>query len=160
MQTTWRRIIGQGLVAGLIGFVTVGLLFAIVNAVAGRSPFYTSALLGATLFHGATDPAQVAVTPENVLAYNGLHLLVFLGFGAVAAALATLADRGAHLWYVSLFFFVFITFHLEGVVQAFAEPMRAALSDTAIWGAGFAASAAMLAFLLWQHPRIRAHQAW
>ena len=160
MQATSRRIIGQGVMAGVIGFVTIALLFALVNIVSGRSPFYTSALLGATLFHGATDPAQVAVTPQNVLAYSGLHLLVFLAFGALAAALAALADRGSHLWYVSLFFFVFVTFHLEGVVQSFAYPMREALSAAAIWGAGFAASAAMLGFLIWRHPRIRTRQAW
>lgn len=160
MKATWRRTISQGLVAGIIGFVTVAAVFAVANIIAGRSVFYTSALLGATLFYGATDPTQVVVTPANVLAYNGLHLIVFVAFGVLAAALAAIADRGAQLWYVSLFFFVFFTFHLAGAVQSFAEPMRAALSDVAIWGAAIAAGAAMLAFLLWQHPRIRSRQAW
>lgn len=160
MNGTWRRVIGQGLVAGFIGFVTVAVVFAVVNVGMGRSPFHTSALLGAALFYGATDPAQVAVTPAPVLSYNGLHLLVFLAFGIVAAGLAGMADRGQQLWYVALFFFIFLSFHLEGAVQLFAAPMRPVLSDTAIWGAGIAAAAAMAAYLLWRHPKIRARQPW
>jgi hypothetical protein len=95
-----------------------------------------------------------------VLVYNGLHLVVFLAFGVAAAALAALADRGQQLWYVALFFFIFISFHLEAAVQIFAAPMRAVLSDAVVWGAGIAASAAMLGYLLWRHPRVRAKQGW
>lgn len=160
MRSTWRRIVSQGMVAGFLGFVTVGVVFAVANVTAGRSPFYTAALLGASLLHGATDAAQVAVTPANVLAYNGLHLIVFLAFGMVAAALAALADQGRQLWYVALFFFLFFSFHLEGAVQLFAAPMRPVLSDFAIWGAGIAASAAMVVYLVRVHPRIRARQPW
>jgi hypothetical protein len=160
MSESWRRTIVQGLVAGFIGFVTVAVVFAVANLVAGRSPFYTSALLGATLFYGATDPAQVTVTAASVLAYNGLHLIVFVAFGVLASALAALADRGWQLWFVAFFFFLFFSFHLEGAVQAFAAPVRPALSDAAIWGAGIAASAAMAAYLLWMHPQIRARQSW
>ncbi|MHB1224686.1 MAG: hypothetical protein ACYC2G_11700 [Gemmatimonadaceae bacterium] len=93
-------------------------------------------------------------------AYSGLHLLVFLALGVAAAALAALAERGQQLWYVALFFFIFISFHLEGAVQSFAEPMQSVLSEAAIWGAGVAGSTAMLTYLLWRHPRIRARQAW
>jgi hypothetical protein len=160
MRTTWRRTIAQGLVAGAVGFLTVAVVFGAANVTAGRSPLYTAALLGATLFHGATDPAQVAVTPANVLAYTGLHLAVFLAFGVLTAALAALADRGRQLWFVALFFLIFVSFHLEGAVQLFAAPMRPVLSDLAIWGAGIAASAAMALYLLWVHPRIRARQSW
>jgi hypothetical protein len=160
MNAVSRRTIAQGLIAGGIGFGTVVLVFAIANILAGRSPFYTSALLGTALFTEITDPALVTVTPSTVLAYNGVHLMAYLAFGVVAAALASLADRGQQLWYVSLFFYLFVSFHLYGAVQAFAVPMRPALSDTAIWVAGGAASVAMAAYLLWKHPRMRARQSW
>jgi hypothetical protein len=160
MNAAWRRIIAQGLIAGGIGFGMVVVIFAIANLLAGRSPFYTSALLGAALFTEITDPALVAVTASTVLAYNGVHLMAYLAFGVVASALASLADRGRQLWYVSLFFYLFVSFHLYGAVQAFAAPMRPALSDGAIWLAGGAASVAMAAYLLWQHPQMRARQSW
>ena len=160
MSPKWRETIGQGVTAGLIGFATVASFFALANVLAGKSPFYTAALLGAAVFHGATDPSRVAVSPENVLLYNGLHLVTFLAFGVIASALARLADRGAQLWYVGLFFFIFVAFHLVGVAQGLATPMRSAISDVAVWGAGMLASGAMAAYLLWQHPRIRAGESW
>lgn len=160
MRDTWGKIIGQGVIAGLIGFVTVGLIFAIANVFEGRSPFYTAALFGAAMFHGITDPARVAVTPENVLVYNGLHMVTFIVFGLITSALAYVADRGRQLWFVALFFLIFISFHLEAMVQGFAMPMRASISDVAVWGAGLVASVLMGAYLLWQHPQIRTRQAW
>lgn len=160
MKNTWRKVLEQGSVAGLIGFAAVAVIFAALNLAQGKSPFYTAALLGASLFYGATDPAQVAVAPASVFAYNGLHLVVFLIFGLAASALALMADQGKHLWYVGLFFFMFISFHLEGFVQALSYPMRQAIPDMAVWGAGIAASLAMAAYILSQHPRIRAPQPW
>lgn len=160
MSPKWREAMGQGVAAGLIGFATVALFFALANVIGGRSPFYTAALLGATVFHGATDPSRVAVTPENVLLYNGLHLVTFLAFGVIASALAVLADRGAQLWYVGLFFFIFVAFHLIGFAQGLAMPMRAAIGDATVWVAGLAASLTMAAYILWRHPRIRAGESW
>ena len=160
MNAAPRRTIGLGLIAGGIGFATTVLVFAIANVLAGRSPFYTAALLGTALFTDITDPAMVAVTPSMVLAYNGVHLIAYLAFGLLASALASLAARGRQLWYVSLFFYLFLSFHLYGAVQAFATPMRPALSGVSIWLAGGAGSFAMAAYLLWKHPRIRAPQAW
>jgi hypothetical protein len=160
MNTTWRKTIRQGLIAGSIGFLTVAIVLAVSDLAMGRSPLFTPALLGATIFHGATDPAQVSVTAANVLQYTALHLVVFVAFGVAMAALALLADRGWQLWFVVLFFFIFVSFHLGASVQAFAMPMRSALSDAAIWGAGIAASVAMALYLLWSHPRVRARQSW
>ena len=160
MKNTWRKVLEQGAVAGLIGFAAVAVIFAALNLAQGRSPFYTAALLGASLFYGATDPAQVAVAPPAVFAYNGLHLVVFLAFGIIASALAIVADRGRQLWYVALFFFLFVSFHLEGFVQALSYPMRQAIPEVAVWSAGIAASLAMGAYILRQHPRMRAPQPW
>lgn len=160
MRKTWRSIAVQGLLAGVVGFFTVAIAFAAVNLVAGRSPWYTAGLLGAALFDGAREPATVAMTSANVLAYSALHLAVFLAFGVVGAALAALADRGWQLWFVGVFFFLFISFHLEAAVQAIAAPMSDAISAAAIWGAGLAATVLMGAYILWAHPRIRARQRW
>lgn len=160
MTTNWRGIITQGIVAGLLGFAAVALVFALVNLGAGRSPFYSAAVLGSTLFYGVTDPALVRVTPATVLAYNGLHLVVFLGFGILAAALAALADRGWQLWFVALFFFIFVSFHLIAAVQGLAAPMRSALSDTMVWGAGLVASVAMALYIVRGHPGMRSAQPW
>jgi hypothetical protein len=160
MRTDWKKTIGKGFVAGALGFGTVAIVFAVSNLAAGRSPLFTAALLGATLLGQVSDPTLVSVTASSVLAYSALHLAVFLMFGIAAAALIAFADRGSQLWYVSLFFFVFFSFHLAGAVQAFALAVQPLLSEVAIWAAGVGASIAMAAYLIWRHPRVRAHQAW
>lgn len=159
-MTTRSEIVEQGLVAGVIGFATVATVMAVANVMAGRSPFYTAALLGGALFYGVTDPSQVTISAGPVFAYNGLHLMVFIGFGMVAAALATLADRGWQLWFIALFFFIFLSFHLFAVVQGIATPLRESLSAGLVWGAGTVASILMAWYLIRVHPRLREVQQW
>lgn len=160
MPQKWMRIALQGLFAGLIGYLTVAIVFAAVNLVMGRSPFHTAAVMGAALFYGVKDPAGVAIRPEYVIAFNGVHLLAFMAFGVAASALADLADRGWQLWYVSTFFFIFVAFHLLAAAQALATPMRVMIPDIAVWMAGLAASALMGWYLFRVHPRMHAPQPW
>lgn len=160
MRESVRRVLGQGTVAGVLGYLIVAGIFAVVNLAAGHSPFRTAAELGAALFYGVHDPAQVAVTPAYVFAYNGAHLMVFLLFGLAAAWLASLADRGMQLWYVALFFFLFVSFHLIAGVQALAVPMQEAISATMVWVAGIAAALVMAAYLVWAHPSLRHAERW
>jgi hypothetical protein len=160
MRSKWLAMLREGIVAGVIGYGTTIVLFAIANVLSGRPVLHTAAVLGAALVYGIRDPMQVVVTPAYVLAYNGAHLIVFLALGIVGAALARLADRGAQLWYVGLFFFIFISFHLIAIVQVVAYPMRSLINDAAIWIAGITAGLLMIGSLLRAHPTIRARQPW
>jgi hypothetical protein len=160
MREEQTKVLSQGLVAGLIGYGVVAAVFAVANLLAGRSIFYTAALLGGSLFYGVHDPARITVTAEYVFAYNGAHLLVFLVFGFVSAWLASLSERFTQFWYVGLFFFLFVAFHIVAAMQALAIPVQQAISGWAIWTAGGAAAAAMAAFLLSVHPRIRMGESW
>ena len=153
-------MIVQGSIAGLIGFATVAVTLAIVNVVAGRPPLHTAALLGSALFGGGEDPSDVALRAGPILGYSVVHLAVFAVFGIAAAALASLADRGWQLWFVALFFFIFISFHLYAAVQALAAPGVGGLSGIVVWTAGFAASLLMAWYLVRSHPRLRSSQAW
>ncbi|MGA9836426.1 MAG: hypothetical protein WBQ26_03825 [Gemmatimonadaceae bacterium] len=154
------RMLSEGVVAGLIGYLTVALVFAGANLIEGRSMFYTAALLGANLFYGIQDPAQVTISAQYVFAYNGAHLMVFLGFGLVSAWLASLAERAPQFWYVALFFFFFVAFHIVAAMQAVAVPVQNAISGPAIWAAGAAAALLMAVYLLFAHPKIRAGESW
>ena len=160
MSERTSRLLGQGVVAGLIGYATVAIVFALANLFVDRSPFHTAAVLGATMFYGATDPSTIAVLPAYVLAFNGVHMLTFLVFGLIGAWLAELADRGEQLWYFSLFFWMFVAFHMVGAAQMLAVPLESVISAVAIWLAGLAASALMALFLLRVHPLLRKAQAW
>lgn len=156
MNPDRSTMLWQGLLAGLIGYSTTVISFAVGNVVVGHSPFYTPALLGGALFYGVRDLAGVVVWAGPVLAYNGFHLVVFLVLGAFASWLAQVAERGPHLWYVGVTFYIFVAFHLYGVAFALPAPLRDALLGWGTMMCGMLASLAMALFLLWAHPRLRA----
>lgn len=160
MKEASIRVLQHGAVAGLVGYLTVALVFATANVVTGQSPFHTAAVLGATLFYGASDPASVTVLPAYVFAFNGLHLMAFLAFGVCGAWLAALAARGAQLWYFALFFWIFVATHLIGAAQVFALPLEATIPGAAVWSAGMAAALIMALYLYRANPALRAPQAW
>lgn len=160
MQEARSKMLTEGLLTGLLGYAVVAFVFAAANVISGRSPFYTAALLGGALFYGITDPSQITVTAPYVFAYNGAHLVVFLAFGLASAWLASVSERLTQFWYVGLFFFFFIAFHIVAAMQALAIPVQHAISGWAIWMAGAAAAAAMAALLLSMHPKIRAGESW
>ena len=155
MKPERTEVFAQGLVAGLAGYATVAVFFAIVNLIAGRSVFHTAALLGSALFYGLRDPAQLVIAPGPVLSYNGLHLVIFLCLGTIAAWLAYLAEKGPELWYVGAVAFIFMAFHTFGFFLALTQPVRAALAPWLMLAAGGIGCAAMAAYLVWVHPRIR-----
>ena len=160
MSERSARLLVQGAVAGVIGYVTVAIVFGFANLFVGRSFFHTAAVIGATLFYGVTDPTTVTVTAAYVLAFNGLHLATFLVFGVIGAWLAELADRGDQLWYLSLMFWMLVALHMIGAAQMLAVPLENVISAAAIWIAGIAASVAMAVFLLSEHPMLRKAQSW
>ncbi|MCC6774803.1 MAG: hypothetical protein IT360_26755 [Gemmatimonadaceae bacterium] len=160
MKDSSLRILRQGVVAGLIGYAIVAVVFAIANLATGKSPFHTAAALGAMMFYGVPDASTVTVTPAYVIAFNGLHLATFLVLGVVGAWLAALAMKGRQLWYFSLFFWIAVAYHVMGVAQVFAIPLGALLPAAAVWAAGIGASMAMVFYLVRANPGIRAKQSW
>ena len=154
------RILSQGLTAGLIGYTALALLVALADVLGGASPVRTASVLGASLFYGVTDPAELALEPAYVVAYNVAHLLVFLMLGVLASALTALADRRNHLWFVSACFHLFIAFHAIAFVQALSEEMEELVAARTIWAGGIAASLAMAGYVVWTHPRMRRSPGW
>jgi hypothetical protein len=101
-----KRMLADGLVAGLIGYVMVVALFMAVDLITGRAAFHTAVVLGEALFSGVTVPGSVAGQWAPILAFNGVHLLAVLGFGFFAAWLMYEAEQHPQFWYVALFLFL------------------------------------------------------
>jgi hypothetical protein len=155
MKPERSELLFQGWVAGLLGYATVALFFAVENLIVGRSPFYTAGLLGQAYFYGLRDLSQLAIAPGPVLAFNGLHLIVFLVLGMLVAALAFLSEQGHQLWYVSAVFFLFIALHMLGFLVVLTEGVRAAVAPWTLVVAGVLACVAMGAYLLASRPELR-----
>jgi hypothetical protein len=158
-MSTRERILYEGLIAGLIGYVIIVLFFAAWNLLQGHSPFYTAALLGDALFYAGDDGTRFAVEPGPVLAFNGVHMLLLISFGVAAAWLAALAERGTQLWYVGAIAFVFILIHLIGGMVWMSAPLRAEIPAWAVGVSTLLAAGALTAYLWWAHPRLHHGQA-
>lgn len=155
MHPHTQKVLAAGLYAGLIGYGTVVVVVAVLNLLAGRSPFYTAALFGAALFYGLTDPATLVVAPGPVLSYNMVHLLAFLGLGMGASWLVALAERYPTAQYLVLVTFIFIAFHVYAFLALLATPL---LGGEAWWhvGVGTLAAAVLMGWYLWRrYPLIK-----
>jgi hypothetical protein len=149
-----RTILGEGLIAGFIGYVAVVLVIAAGDLLQGRPPFHTAGMLGSLLFYDVDDPtAGLALWPGPVLAFNGVHLLVMLLFGTFLAWLVSLAEGGPELWYVSLVALLFVLLHVLGLPPLL--PDGAAVSPWLVAIATTLAVVAMGGFLWRAHPLLR-----
>jgi hypothetical protein len=147
-----QRVLVEGLIAGLIGFVTIAAVFALFSVLQGRSPFHVAALLGTYLFFDMPAANAVAVSPGPVLAYNGAHLLVFLVAGFAMAALAAVLERAPEAWILGLLAVIFVVGHIFGLPFWFSDPVRTALPLWLVTAATILAGAAMSVYLWRAHP--------
>ena len=155
MRRETRFILNGGLVAGVIGYGTVVVVMAALNAVLGRSPFYTAALFGSALFYDLRDPAMLVITPGPVLAYNMAHMLAFLALGTGASWLVTLSERNPAAQYFVLVVLIFVAFHVYGALLLFAQPLLGLSGWWEIGVGSLAAAAAMGAYFWLAHPFLR-----
>ena len=148
-----RRILKEGLIAGLIGAASVALWFLLVDTLASR-PFYTPAVLGSAASLGLRDPSLVVINLQSVGAYTVFHLLAFFAVGVVAAVLATEAEHSTHvLWWVAEFFIVF-EFAFYAAVAVVFTPLLAELAWINVAVGNFIAAAGMGWYLWKAHPLI------
>jgi hypothetical protein len=144
-----RRQLREGIIAGLIGAALVAVWFLVFDLAQGH-PFRTPALLGAALFEGLRDPAQLQGTMAVVLGYSVLHVIAFALFGILCATvLAALEREPVLIWaFIALFasFEVFF-FVLQGVVGS----MLGSLVGWSVLAGNLLASAGMLGYFFIGH---------
>lgn len=145
----------EGTVAGIIGASSVALWFLMVDSIAGR-PFFTPAILGASLFDllGGSFGGRGLAT--NVVAYTVIHFAAFIAIGIIAATGMNMLDRRPSLLvgFVALFF----VFEL-GVLGVVALLSRSPLFGTIAWyqlGAANLLAAYFMGRYLWRahHPAV------
>lgn len=155
MRTDTRTILAGGLFAGLLGYVVVVVVMAVLNAVVGRSAFHTAAMFGSAIFYGLEDPAALRIAPGPVLAYNMLHVLAFLALGMLTSWLVAKAEEYPIARFVILIVLIFVAAHVYGAGVIFAQPL---LGPSAWWELGIGSVAAAVAmgwYLLRLHPALR-----
>jgi hypothetical protein len=149
-----RTWVAEGLVAGLIGYVTIVVMFGAINLVGGDPLFQTATMLGSALFYGARDAAGAVAGPGPIIAYNGIHILVSLIIGAGAAWLIFQTERNRPLWFVVFFIFLAGFIYSVALMGVLAAEVVAILSWPAIVMANVAAGLTAGGYLWWRHSRL------
>ncbi|HLC42871.1 MAG TPA: hypothetical protein VJO34_14760 [Methylomirabilota bacterium] len=109
MELFERRVLREGIIAGLLGAAIVAVWFLIVDALAGQ-PFATPAYLWGAIFKGLRDPHTIQVSARAVFGYTVLHLFAFAAFGLLCAMLIAAAEQDSA--YVSASLVLFGCFQL------------------------------------------------
>jgi hypothetical protein len=157
MSVNRSRVLREGFVAGLIGAAVVAVFFGIVNVLGGHSPFHTVDLLGRALV-GEPAPGGPGYQAGPALAYNGLHLLVFIVIGVALAWLTAKTEERPAFWYLAFFALVAAFVYEFFFMLMLSGPVLGGLPWGAVAGANAVAIVGMVGYLLRVHPALR-HEA-
>ncbi len=124
MKPDRARILSEGLITGLLGYAVVVVFYGILNLVTGLSFFSTAARLGAGLVSPESNSAVGAV-----LAFNGLHVVVFLLVGLLVAWLVMQMERRPSFFVLALFMGVIGLFAVMAAFLSFAARSGVETSD-------------------------------
>ncbi len=154
MAASRERIVFEGLVAGVLAYVAVAVVFAVADLLLGRALFATPAALGGILFYGAREPSAL-VSAGPVAAANGVHILLSVALGLVAALLVEETERHPQFFYATFAMVVFFLFASTAVLLG----IPSAITRAAPWAVILVANVLGLAVAgvyLWRaHPGLR-----
>ena len=139
----------DGAVAGLIGAAIVAVWFLFMDAVT-RLPLYTPTVLGEGLFlgeQGLSPNAGEQVSLKLTLMYSGVHGLVFMVLGVIAAYLLLLPKRKLHFGLAFLALFVVLELGFISTAFVLAKPVLDELAWPIVLIGNFLAAAGMACYL-------------
>jgi hypothetical protein len=143
---TRRRMLTEGVIAGVIGYAAIALFYAALDITTGRPAWATARLLGT----GLVDPAVTSGTQlAPVLAFNALHLLVLLVVGTVGSFLLHETQRHPGFWPLTAFIGALGLVLLEAAFVVFTPD--SAVRGWSLVAANALAAACMAAFFLTAH---------
>jgi hypothetical protein len=156
MEAHDHSVVREGAIAGVLGGVANAVWFLVLDTAAGR-PLQTPNALGKVLFRGDLNPGLREITPEAVLGFTAIHLVVFVLGGIVLTTLVHLVSRtpalrmGLWLGLVVLFCIFAGLIYMLSVSTGDRVPFWSAA------GGNLLALGAMVWYLWRRHPRLGIH---
>jgi hypothetical protein len=139
----------DGVIAGLIGAAIVAIWFLFMDAVT-RLPLYTPTVLGEGLLlreQGLASNVGEQASLKLTLLYSGVHGLVFVVLGVIAAYLLLLPKRKPHLGIVLIALFAVLEVGFVGSAFVVAKPVLDELAWPIVLTGNFLAAAGMACYL-------------
>jgi hypothetical protein len=146
-------IAADGVIAGVLGAVTVAAWFLALDSLAGR-PFYTPSVLGTALFRrgvGLDAPDALPISLEMVGMFTWVHALAFIALGGAASYLLAAVERRPSLGFGVLLFFVIFQACFTVAALIFAAQVLRAVGWIPILAANLLAASVMALYLGWRH---------
>ena len=150
---SFAQIAEDGIFSGMIGALSVAVWFLILDLIAGR-PLYTPSLLGKVLFLGSQAIEDTAIDPTMVVVYTGLHMVVFMSFGMVAAYMVSASERFPAMGILFLFLFVIFEAIFFIYSLAFGGELIGTLGLWAVIVANLLAAGGMSYYFIRRHPLV------
>lgn len=145
----WGAVLGEGVVAGIIGAAVVALWFFAIDAIHGEM-LRTPRLLGAALLRQQTPMSAVLV-------YTVVHGAAFVLFGIIGAFLIAGAEHQPMLIFALVILFTSFEIFFFGLILIAASWVMDELAGWTVFVGNVLAAAAMLAFYFRRH-RTLAHR--
>jgi hypothetical protein len=139
----------DGIIAGLIGAAIVAIWFLFMDTVT-RLPLYTPTVLGEGLLlgeQGLRSNSGELISLKLTLMYSGVHGLVFMVLGMIAACLLLLSKRKLQLGIVLIALFAVLELGFVATAFIVAKPILDELAWPIVLTGNFLAAAGMACYL-------------
>ena len=153
MQGRQHSVVREGLLVGVLGAVVGAVWLFVFDAAAGR-PLETPNALGRVFFAGDVNPGPRVISPEAVLGFSFIHLVIYLVTGIALTGIVHLVSRNP-AFRMGLWIGLVVVFaYLMGLAYMLATSTGDRVS---FWPVGLGNLLALLtmAWYLWRrHPRL------
>jgi hypothetical protein len=139
----------DGVIAGFFGAAIVAIWFLFMDTVT-RLPLYTPTVLGEGLLLGEQSLRSTTgelVSLKLTVMYSGVHGLVFMVLGMIAAYLFLLSKRKLHLGILLIALFAVLELGFVGAAFIVAKPVLDELAWPIVLTGNFLAAAGMACYL-------------
>jgi hypothetical protein len=153
MARARHNTVREGIIAGMLGALSIAIWFLILDVTAGR-PFYTPNLLGASLATLFGPDVTGDSMLMHVLVYTIFHFPVFIGVGILAAYLVHRSEANPSILAGFLILFVAFEVGWYGWTALLSESWGS-FAWWQVMGANLIAAAVMGTYLWRTHPQLK-----
>ena len=143
----------EGIITGLLGAAVVALFYLVLDLARGQALVTPSVLGQAFILHQPV--ALTGADPTAVIVYTAFHVVAFIAFGLLLAALARTSETSSLARYAMVQVLVAFMVFFYGLLWVGSEIVRGMFSFPGVLAANALAGIVMVTWLWRHHPALR-----